>query len=77
MKEITISTRKLNDVYTRSNTEFDLFIENTQDELSNNNTLVIVIDESILHDKKVQKKTASFTRVEDFNRWIDNQYLII
>lgn len=77
MKEITISTRKLNDVYSRSNTEFDLFIENTQDELSNNNTLVIVIDESILHDKKVQKKIASFTRVEDFNRWIDNQYPII
>jgi len=77
MREVAISMKKLNEVYKRSNTEFDLMVENTQNELSNNNTVVTVIEESVMHGKKILKKVISFVRVEEFNRWIDSQYPIL
>jgi len=77
MREVAISMKKLNEVYKRSNTEFDLMVENTQNELSNNNTVVTVIEESVMHGKKIFKKVISFVRVEEFNRWIDSQYPIL
>lgn len=77
MREVAISMKKLNEVYKRSNVEFDLIVENTQNELSNENTVVTVIEESVRDDKKVLKKVISFIRVEEFNKWIDSQYPIL
>jgi len=77
MREVAISMKKLNEVYKRSNVEFDLIVENTQNELSNENTVVTVIEESVRDNKKVLKKVISFIRVEEFNKWIDSQYPIL
>lgn len=77
MREVAISMKKLNEVYKRSNAEFDLIVENTQNELSNENTVVTVLEESVRDDKKVLKKVISFIRVEEFNKWIDSQYPIL
>lgn len=77
MREVAISMKKLNEVYKRSNAEFDLIVENTQNELSNENTVVTVLDESVRDNKKVLKKVISFIRVDEFNKWIDSQYPIL
>lgn len=77
MRQVALSMKKLNEVYTSSNAEFDLIVESTQNELSNNNTVVTVVEESMSNDKKVLKKVISFIRVEEFNKWIDNQYPIL
>ena len=77
MRQVAISMKKLNEVYKSSNAEFDLIVESTQNELSNNNTVVTVVEESMSNDKKVFKKVISFIRVEEFNKWIDSQYPIL
>jgi len=77
MREVSISMKKLNEVYKRSNAEFDLLVENTQNELSNENTVVTVLEESVRDNKKVLKKVISFVRVQEFNKWIDSQYPIL
>lgn len=77
MRQVAISMKKLNEVYKSSNAEFDLIVESTQNELSNNNTLVTIVEESMSNDKKVLKKVISFVRVEEFNTWIDSQYPIL
>lgn len=77
MRQVAISMKKLNEVYKSSNAEFDLIVERTQNELSNNNTLVTIVEESMSNDKKVLKKVISFVRVEEFNTWIDSQYPIL
>lgn len=77
MRQVALSMKKLNEVYSSSNAEFDLIVESTQNELSNNNTVVTVVEESMSNDKKVFKKVISFIRVEEFNTWIDSQYPIL
>lgn len=77
MREVAINTKILNDAYRDSPDAFDAIVESTQQELSNNDTIVVILEVYIQKGKEVKRKVTQFIRVEDFDKWVNTQYPII